>query len=81
MEEKELIERIVQVEQKSKSNIKRLDEHDEKLEDIHDLTYAVKELANVEDGSSYVLKNNIVTIIGKIEMPAANNSLIGGSAK
>lgn len=39
-----------------------------------------QELANVEDGSSYVLKNNIVTIIGKIEMPAANNSLIGGSA-
>ena len=39
-----------------------------------------QELTNVEDGSSYVLKNNIVTIIGKIEMPAANNSLIGGSA-
>ena len=46
MEEKELIERLVQVEQRSKSNTKRLDEHDEKLEDIHDLTYAVKELAN-----------------------------------
>ena len=46
MEEKELIERLVQVEQRAKSNTKRLDEHDEKLEDIHDLTYAVKELAN-----------------------------------
>lgn len=46
MEEKELIERLVQVEQRSKSNTKRIDEHDEKLEDIHDLTYAVKELAN-----------------------------------
>ena len=46
MDEKELIERLVQVEQRSKSNTKRIDEHDEKLEDIHDLTYAVKELAN-----------------------------------
>lgn len=46
MEDKELIERLVQVEQRSKSNTKRIDEHDEKLEDIHDLTYAVKELAN-----------------------------------
>lgn len=45
MEEKELIERLVQVEQRSKSNTKRIDEHDSKLEDIHDLTYAVKELA------------------------------------
>lgn len=46
MEEKELIERLVQVEQRSKSNTIRLDEHDNKLEDIHELTYAVKELAN-----------------------------------
>ena len=46
MEEKELIERLLQVEQRAKYNTKRLDEHDEKLEDIHDLTYAVKELAN-----------------------------------
>lgn len=46
MEEKELIERLVEVEQRSKSNTKRIDEHDSKLEDIHDLTYAVKELAN-----------------------------------
>lgn len=46
MEEKELIERLVQVEQRSKSNTKRIDEHDGKLEDIHDLTFAVKELAN-----------------------------------
>lgn len=47
MQEKELIERLVEVEQRSKSNTKRLNEHDDKLEDIHDLTYAVKELANI----------------------------------
>ena len=46
MEDKELIERLVEVEQRAKSNTKRIDEHDNKLEDIHDLTYAVKELAN-----------------------------------
>ena len=36
MQEKELIERLVEVEQRSKSNTKRLNEHDDKLEDIHD---------------------------------------------
>ena len=45
MDEKELIERLVEVEQRAKSNTKRIDDHDGKLEDIHDLTYAVKELA------------------------------------
>ena len=51
--EKEYIERIVETEQRSKSNTKRLDEHDikfkemsEKLEDIHELTYSVKTIAN-----------------------------------
>lgn len=46
MDEKELIERLVEVEQRAKSNTKRIDEHDGKLEDIHELTFAVKELAN-----------------------------------
>ena len=46
MEDKELIERLVQVEQTTKTNTEKLKEHEEKLEDIHDLTYAVKELAN-----------------------------------
>lgn len=45
MEEKELIQRLTEIEQRSKSNTKRLDEHDKKIEDIHDLTYSVKELA------------------------------------
>lgn len=51
--EKEYIERIVETEQRSKSNTKRIDEHDikfkemsEKLEDIHELTYSVKTIAN-----------------------------------
>lgn len=50
--EKEYIERIVETEQRSKSNTKRLDEHDlkfkeinNKLEDTHELTYAIKEIA------------------------------------
>lgn len=51
--EKEYIEKMVETEQRSKSNTKRLDEHDlkfkemsEKLEDIHELTYSVKTIAN-----------------------------------
>lgn len=50
--EKEYIERIVEIEQRSKSNTKRIDEHDakfkeinNKLEDTHELTYAIKEIA------------------------------------
>lgn len=38
-----------------------------------------QELASVEDGSAYILKNNLVTIIGTIAMPEANDSVIGGS--
>lgn len=52
MENREL-ERLVEVEQQSKSNTKRLDEHDAqfkeinlKLDDIHELTYSIKEIAN-----------------------------------
>lgn len=39
------IERLVEVEQRSKSNTKRLDNVEEKVEDIHNLTLAVKEIA------------------------------------
>ena len=38
-----------------------------------------QELASVEDGSAYVLKNNLVTIIGTITMPEANSSLLSGT--
>ena len=51
--EKEELERLVEVEQRSKSNTKRLDENDArlkevdaKLDDIHELTYSIKEIAN-----------------------------------
>lgn len=42
MDEKE---RLVAVEERAKSNTKRLDEAERKIEDIHDLTYSIKELA------------------------------------
>lgn len=52
MEKSDII-KLQEVEDRSKSNTKRLDEHDikfkemsEKLEDIHELTYAVKTIAN-----------------------------------
>ena len=66
MEEKELIERIVQVEQRSKSNTIRLDEHDKKLEDIHELVYSVKELAN-ETKHMREDVNNLNTRVASIE--------------
>lgn len=46
MQDKEYLEKLIETESRSKSNTKRLDDHDKKLEDIHELTYAVKELAN-----------------------------------
>ena len=39
------VERLVAVEERAKSNTKRLDEAERKIEDIHDLTYSIKELA------------------------------------
>ena len=50
--EEEYIRKMVETEQRSKSNTKRIDEHeakfkdvDSKLEDIHELTYSIKEIA------------------------------------
>lgn len=45
MENTELIERLVEVEQRSKSNTKRIDEHNKKIEDIHTLACSMKEMA------------------------------------
>ena len=39
------VERLVAVEERAKSNTKRIDEAERKIEDIHDLTYSIKELA------------------------------------
>lgn len=65
MQDAEIIEKLTRLEERMKSNSKRLDEHDRKIEDIHDLTYAVKELANEtkmmrEDLNS--LTNRVTTI-------------------
>ena len=52
MQEKELIERLVENEQRGKSNTKRLDEHDERIEKL-ERTYSIMEkmdyrMSNVE---------------------------------
>ena len=44
MEEK-YIEKLIETEQRSKSNTKRLDALEEKVEDIHSLTLSVREIA------------------------------------
>jgi len=41
----EYIERLVEVEQRSKSNTKRLDEDERKIDDIHNLALSVRDLA------------------------------------
>ena len=40
-----ILERLIKVEERAKSNTNRLNEHAKKLENIHDLTVAVKEIA------------------------------------
>lgn len=42
---KQEIERLVEVEQRSKSNTKRLDNLESKVDDIHNLTLSVREIA------------------------------------
>ena len=39
------LERLVEVEQRSKSNTKRLDEDERKIEDIHSLALSIRDIA------------------------------------
>lgn len=43
--DKEYIERLVEVDQRSKSNTKRLDSIENKVEDIHSLTLSINQIA------------------------------------
>ena len=77
--EKEYIEKMVETEQRSKSNTKRLDEHDikfkeinNKLEDIHELTYAIKEIAT-EVKLMREDVNKLDTRVGNIEKEPAQD--------
>ena len=45
MQETEVVERLVENEQRSKSNSKRLDGIENKVENIYDLTLSVREIA------------------------------------
>lgn len=47
--EKEYIEKIVEVEQRSKSNAKRLDEHDKRLEELSDVYIALTKVNDKVD--------------------------------
>ena len=61
MQEKELIERLVENEQRSKSNMKRLDEHDAKIEELSNvyvaLTKVDDKVSNVENDVSEIKKD------------------------
>lgn len=61
MQEKELIERLVENEQRGKSNTKRIDEHDERIENL-EKTYSIMEkmdyrMSNVENNVSEIKKD------------------------
>ena len=58
MEDKEIIERLVEVEQRSKSNTKRIDEYEERIESL-EKTYSIMEkmdyrMSNVENNVSEI---------------------------
>lgn len=61
MQEKELIERLVQNEQRSKSNTKRLDEHEEQIKELSNvyiaLTKVDDKVSNVENDVSEMKKD------------------------
>ncbi len=61
MQEKELIERLVENEQRGKSNTKRLDEQEDRLESL-EKTYSIMEkmdyrMSNVENNVSEIRKD------------------------
>ena len=65
MQEKELIERLVSAEDRGKSNTKRIDEHDERIESL-EKTYSIMEkmdyrIGNMENSVDEIkteIKNN-----------------------
>lgn len=61
MQEKELIERLVQNEQRGKSNTKRLDEHEEQIKELSNvyiaLTKVDDKVSNVENDVSEMKKD------------------------
>lgn len=78
MEKADII-KLQEIEDRSKSNVKRLDEHDikfkeinNKLEDIHELTYSIKEIAT-EVKLMREDVNKLDTRVGNIENEPAQN--------
>lgn len=61
--EKEYIERIVETEQRSKSNTKRLDEHDEDIKELKN-TYKIMEKMDYRMGN---VENNVTEIKEEIK--------------
>jgi hypothetical protein len=64
--EKEYLERLVKVEQRSQSNTKRLDDDERKIEDIHSLALSIERLT-AEVKSMREDFNNIDTRVLAIE--------------
>ena len=76
--EKEYIERLVETEQRSKSNTKRLDSVENKVEDIHSLTIAIKEIATEVKIMREDLNKIDKRLISLEEKPSKRMDLIWG---
>lgn len=70
--ENDYIQKLIETEQRSKSNTKRIDEHEKKIEDIHDLTYSIKELA-IEVKNMREDINKVDTRLNVLEEKPAKN--------
>lgn len=66
MDEKELEHRLTELEQRSKSNTHRLEEHDEEIKTLRDLFSTIKELATEVKYMREDL-NETVTRLNKLE--------------
>ncbi len=72
MDNNQFSERLIKVEERAKSNTNRLNEHDRKLENIHELTVAVKEIA-IETKATREDVNDVNTRLKNVESKPAQN--------
>lgn len=76
--EKEYIERLVEVDQRSKSNTKRLDSIENKVEDIHSLTLSTNQIATEVKAMREELNKVDKRLVSLEEKPSKRMDLIWG---
>lgn len=76
--EKEYIERIVEIDQRSKSNTKRIDGIENKVEDIHSLTLSINQIATEVKAMREELNKVDKRLVFLEEKPSKRMDLIWG---